>query len=498
MKLTIIPAGILALITLFLLIGCNTDNYSNIPTICREPLIEPDYSGVTIPTNIAPMNFIILEEGKYFKIRVTSSNGTQLSVKSLDGIVRFPMSAWKKLLEGCQGGKIGIEVISEDNEKQIKKFDPIYMSVANEPVDPYLCYRLIYPGYESWVEMKIVQRSLEDFKEISLLENQLLKNNCINCHSFKQNNPGRFLLHVRGSMGGTYFVNGEEVIKTELKTQNMQSNAVYPSWHPAGRYVAFSSNKTVQAFYMRPEKNIEVYDLSSSLVIYDIEKNELFACEDNDTVKYMETFPCWSPDGQYLYYCRTDQVVDSFDFRQVKYDLVRRSFDQVSGIFGKTEVVFNALAINKSASFPCISPDGKYLVFTLHDYGTFSIWHKEADLYLLNLQNGKSDRMSLNSSETESYHSWSSNGKWLVFSSKRGDGLTSRPYFTYFNSTGNVGKPFVLPQKDPTLYTRMEKTFNRPEFVSGKINIGTRDFSRASEKESVKAKWVEKKTDLEH
>jgi len=100
--------------------------------------------------------------------------------------------------------------------------------------------------------------------------------------------------------------------------------------------------------------------------------------------------------------------------------------------------------------------------------------------------------MSLNSSETESYHSWSSNSRWLVFSSKRGDGLTARPYFAYFGSPDNVGKPFVLPQKDPALYKRMAKTFNRPEFVTGKINIDPRDFARASKKEPLKAKWIEK------
>jgi len=142
---------------------------------------------------------------------------------------------------------------------------------------------------------------------------------------------------------------------------------------------------------------------------------------------------------------------------------------------------------------PSVSPDGRYLVFTLHDYGTFSIWHKEADLYLLDLHNGKTSKMDLNSDATESYHSWSSNGKWLVFSSKRGDGLTARPYFSYFISPDSTGKPFVLPQKDPTLYERLEKTFNRPEFVTGKISPGTRDFVKASEKPPVKPKWTEKR-----
>ena len=492
MKLTKISAGVLVLIMeMFFPGGCKTDNYDNISALGREPVIEPDYSGVTIPNNIAPMNFTISENAEFFRIIARSPNGTRLIVKSSDGIVRFPVKSWKMLLEGSQGGKIEIEVISEDNRGKGNKYDPFFMNIASEPVDPYLCYRLLYPGYKYWVELKIVQRSTEDFEEESLFENQLLEDNCVNCHSFKQNSPERFLLHVRGSLDGTYFVDGEKVTRTTLKTQNMPANAVYPAWHPTGRYVAFSSNKTGQSYHMRPEKNIEVTDQFSSLVIYDTGKNEIFACLQDDTVKYMETFPYWSPDGEYLYYCRTRQVKVGNDYMQVKYDLVRKSFDQVSGVFGNAEIVFNALAINKSVSFPAISPDGQYLVFTLHDYGTFSIWHKEADLYLLNLQNGKVDKMSLNSNETESWHSWSSNGRWLVFSSKRGDGLTARPYFAYFGSPDNVGKPFVLPQKDPTLYKRMEETFNRPEFVSGKINVGPRDFARASKEEPLKATWSE-------
>jgi hypothetical protein len=486
-------AGVLILIMAFIFPGgCKSYNSDNIQALGREPVIDPDYSGVTIPYNIAPLNFIVLEKGKSFIINATSPNGTRLKIKSTDGVVVFPVKLWKQLAEESKSGKIKIEVISEERGKQAGRYDPLYINVAGDPVDPYLCYRLLYPGYRSWVEMKIVQRSLEDFSEKSLFENQLLEGNCVNCHSFNKNNPDKFLLHVRGSKGGTYFFDGRKLTRTALRTQEMPANAVYPAWHPSGRYVAFSSNKTVQSFHMRPEKNIEVYDQYSSLVVYDVERNEMFACPENDTVKYMETFPSWSPDGNYLYYCRTQQVKEGYDYLQVKYDLVRKTFDQASGVFGPSEVVFNALALNKSVSFPTISPDGSYLVFTLHDYGTFSIWHKEADLYLLNLQNGRADKMSLNSNETESWHSWSSNGRWLVFSSKRGDGLTARPYFAYFGTPDSVGKPFVLPQKDPSLYKRMEKTFNRPEFVTGKIRVGPRDFEMASETIPVKARWVVK------
>lgn len=495
MKQPRIPIRLLALAIGIALIqiSCKTKNLEEIHYIDREPVIEPDYSGVIIPQNIAPMNFIISEVGKSYKLRVKSSNGTLLTFKSKDNVIRFSHKSWKKLLADSRQGKIEIEIFSKIKGGKIEAYKPFYMNVARELIDPYICYRTLYPGYESWGEMKIVQRSIEDFKESSLVENQLLEDNCVNCHSFIQNRPDKFIIHVRGSRSGTYFVDNGTVRRKELRTQNMPGNAVYPSWHPSGKYLAFSSNSIYSVIHMRPEKNIELYDRSSMLVIYNIERNEISACDEDNMTEYMDTYPFWSPDGEFLYFCRTGQVKPGFDLRQIKYDLARRSFDEETGTFGKPEVIFHAQEINKSASFPTVSPNGQYLVFTLHDYGAFPNWHKEADLFLLDLQNGKLTKMSLNSNDTESYNSWSSNGSWLVFSSKRGDGFTSRPYFAYFGNPDSVGKPFILPQKDPGLYKRFEKSFNRPEFITGKIKTGPRLFVTASEKESVKAIWIERK-----
>ena len=487
----IIPIFLFLLIALFFSTGCTKDY--KITETGREAVIEPDYSGVTVPPNIAPMNFLIKEKGRSFRVIATSKPGYKLSVRSSDGIIRFPERSWKELLKGSEGERIEILIYSENKEKTLSRFSPFYLNVANEPVDPYICYRLLYPGYETYSQIKIVQRNVESFTEESVIENQLINDNCVNCHSFNKNNPEKFLVHIRGSAGGTYFINGNKITRTDLKTGEMTSGAVYPAWHPSGKYVTFSSNSIMQSFHSIPEKNIEVIDLASSLVLYNVEKNEMSPIKESDSTKYLETFPEWAPDGKYLYYCRANQIIDSTDFKSIKYNLLRMSFDEQTMSFGKTEVVFDASAISKSVSFPRISPDGQSLVFTLHDYGNFSIWHKEADLYLLNLRNNKAEKMTLNSDETESYHSWSSNGKWLVFSSKRGDGLTARPYFAYFGSPDHVGKPFVLPQKDPALYKRLVKTFNKPEFVTGKISLGPRDFERATKEIPVKALWAGKK-----
>ncbi len=475
-----------------ILAGCSGKISENIPMEGRKPVIEPDYDEVTIPPNIAPMNFIIKENGTHYRITATSGNRKQVNLKSSDGVVRFREKSWRKLLNSAKGGEIELRIYSTRGGKALTGFEPVHMNVSDDPVDPYLAYRLIYPGYYSWSHIRIMQRSTESFREEPVFDNQIMEKNCANCHSFNRNSADRFLIHIRGSLGGTYFVENGEITRTDPKIDAMPGTATYPAWNPDGRFVAFSSNQVRQGFYSLPEKAIEVFDLVSSLVIYDRQKNEIITVTDSDTTKYLQTFPSWSPDGKYLYFCRSLPHKSSTgpefdDIINTHYDLARKSFDPDTRSFGETEVVFDAAAINKSASFPRISPDGKFLVFTLHDYGTFPIWHREADLYLLDMQTGKCGRMTLNSDETESYHTWSLNSRWLVFSSKRLDGRSARPFIAHIDSLGNQGKPFVLPQKDPSLYDRMLESFNIPEFVNGRIEINPRDLARASRQTALKS-----------
>jgi hypothetical protein len=77
--------------------------------------------------------------------------------------------------------------------------------------------------------------------------------------------------------------------------------------------------------------------------------------------------------------------------------------------------------------------------------------------------------MDINSSQTDSYHCWSSSGRWFVFSSKRLDKLFTRPFFCYFGKDGKASKPFVLPQKDPLFYDNFLKNYNIPELVIGAV-----------------------------
>jgi hypothetical protein len=120
---------------------------------------------------------------------------------------------------------------------------------------------------------------------------------------------------------------------------------------------------------------------------------------------------------------------------------------------------------------PSASPDGKYMVCSMSDYGYFTIFDKKSDLYSVNLETKEFKKLELNSNNAESYSTWSSNGRWLVFSSKRMDGVFTRPFIAYFDTNGITHTPFVLPQKDPEVYNRLLANFNRPELITGKIEI---------------------------
>lgn len=460
----------------------------------RIPAIYPDYAGVTIPPNIAPLNFMVQEDGKNYQLIARPENGgNQIEITSGSGKMLFPMKQWKKLLKESAGSSIVLEIKVVDNDGSLNIFDPFNINVASETVDPYLAYRLIPPGYYSWSHIRIMQRCLEDFNEYTVVENELLDKNCVNCHSFAQNSPDRFMVHVRGSKGGTYFMDKGKLVRTDPKIASMPGSATYPSWHPGGRYVAYSSNQVRQSFYAAAEKSIEVFDLEGSMVLFDTKDNEIISILEEDTTNYLRTFPGWSPDGRYLYYCRAKNTVsasnpDMAGITDVHHDLVRKSFDEATKTFGNTEIVYAASAEGKSVSFPRISPDGKFLVFTLHDFGTFPIWHSEADLYSLDLGSGVVAKLDLNSSEAESYHSYSLNSRWLVFSSKRSDGRSTRPFISYMNPDGTSAKPFMLPQEDPEVYSGMIESFNIPEFVTGRITAGPRDFEAATKQAAIASK----------
>lgn len=244
-------------------------------------------------------------------------------------------------------------------------------------------------------------------------------------------------------------------------------------WHPSGKYIVFSNNKTHQAFHALQEKKIEVYDLASDLMIYDVVHNRVLTDSRFTESEVWETFPAWSPDGKYLYFCQALSQNMPMGYQKLKYRLYRVVFDEQTGALADSiEKITIPDEELKSVSFPSVSPDGRYVLYTVTQSGTFPVHHKDADLEMLDLNTGLPvDIGVLNSRFCESYHVWSSSGRWIAFSSRRMDNLYTHTYFAYFDRYGKAGKPFILPQRDPDYYVTGLKSFNIPEFIKGPVRV---------------------------
>lgn len=451
--------------------------------------IAPDYTSVTIPVNIAPLTFAYTMPKVSKAVTTFTCGDKTLTVGGTD--VCPNMKKWHAFIKQAAGKDITVQpYIQCEGEKNWKAPKPFTITVAEEPVDPYITYRLIAPSYVTYEDLTINQRCLENYDESVIFSNLLIstenQGQCINCHTVRNYNPDSLQFHARQHKGGTIMAFNGDIHKINLKTDSTLSAGVYPSWHPTHNYIAYSVNNTGQSFHTRDNEKIEVQDLYSDLILYDIDKNEVTNVE-NDTTEW-ECFPWWAPDGKTLYYVsanyypRPDMIRDRdiIDrYKEFKYDLYKKSFDPDTKHFGPRELVYAASQEGKSVTLPRVSPDGRYLLMTIGDYGVFHIWHRSSDLLLMDLQDGSMRKLhEVNSPDTESFHNWSSNGRWILFSSRRDDGSYTRLYLAYFDRNGHGHKPFIIPQKTPDYYQNFYKSYNIPELMKGPVTIKPQEFAK--------------------
>ena len=500
MKRNIHYYTLLFVASIWLLASCATR--PDVPSSSKEtkslPAIFPDYCNVTVPYNIAPLNFMLpADEFEAVVARISTPDGKQQTYG--DGVkVQIPEEEWHDMLNAAKGKALKVEVWGQKQGAWLK-YNAFEIRVAEEPIDEYVSYRLIEPSYVAWSFMEIAQRNLTSFEETQIFNNEVTcvdkkKGQCINCHSYQNYKTDNMLFHIRHTNGGTLIVSDGKIRKVDLKRDYTISAGVYPAWHPTAKLIAFSTNQTRQAFHTANANKIEVFDLASDLILYDLNSDSVsIICNDSTA---MEVYPTWSPDGNYLYYCKSnplpnelhikdkDQEINTY-YRNIQYNIYRRSFDIKTHNFGDEELVYDAASQNNSATLPRISPDGRYLLFAQGRYGCFHIWHHDANNVCLPLDEKNSSPLDLTKLNSEgmsdSYPSWSSNGHWIMVASRRDDGNYSRVYFSYFNN-GKVEKAFMLPQEDPEHNVFLLKSYNRPEFMVEPVKISVDEFSKVFDK----------------
>ncbi|MBN1482466.1 PD40 domain-containing protein [candidate division KSB1 bacterium] len=459
---------------------CTTDvkrpNPEDCYAVSRQPVIEPDYADIVLPPNIAPMNFVIKEQGRAYYVHISSEKGVDIGILCRSPEIKIPVNAWKNLLAENHEQILRTTIYVKDDKNRWHCFESINNRIADENVDTHVVYRIIPPIYAYYDKMRLYQRDLRSYSERTIAYNKTMGYNCINCHSFHQYNPDRMIFHMRGGGVGTSMILAydKNVFKVDTKT-SFNNATSYRSWHPNGQVIAFAFNNVKQLFHAVGE-NRDVLDIVSDLLLYNVKTHTITTSPKISSAERMETYPEWSPDGKYLYFCSGPDLEkyqnDEHPYKHLKYDLMRISYDLEKDLWGEIEPVLMASEMDMSVAHAKLSPDGRYILFCLSEYSYFPLYRPESDLYLLDTHtNDYWEAEPLNSPFAESYHCWSSNGRWIVFSSKRRDGLTTDLYFSYFDTTGSFSKPFILPQKDPQRHSALFRVYNIPEFVTGPVKV---------------------------
>lgn len=470
----------------------------NAEEIARKPKIYPDYDLATIPCNIAPLNFQIEEVGREVRCVLygerQGADGARFITNERS--VCPDVKVWRKLLHENSGGRLVAEVyVKGDEDGKWRKFQALAFDVSQDAIDEWLAYRLLAPGYDygGWITLE--ERNLTNFETREIFDNRGM-GTCVNCHAFQNRRAEKFSIHYRvggGAPGsGTIIGRDGALRKIDGKVAELNGRLSYPAWRPTGDLAVFSSNKTFQALHNLSTQKIEALDSESDLVLVDTRANRETVI--TNTPDEFETFPNWSQDGKTLYYAsanvklaapvwqgqrRAEEGANRIeDFR---YNIYKREFDEKTLTFSEPTLVVDARARERSAVHPKISPDGKWLVYTQMASGTFPLWRPEADLWIKNLATGEERPLEeVNDRYAESYHAWSSSGRWLAFSSRREDGQYARVYLAHIDESGRASKPFVTPQANPLDNRQNFRAYNVPEFIVEPIPFSKREIFNAA------------------
>ena len=176
-----------ALAICLLAISCNNNIVitSRVDTPIR---IFPDYDKVTVPVNIAPLNFSVMEDTGDYAL-IIQGNGTEATIHAKEGAFDIPIRTWQNVLQANKDNDI-ILTVAKRGDNGWTAYRDITIHVSSEEIDPYLTYRLI-PPYEQWNRMGIYQRDLESFEESPIFENKLTDYGCVNCHTFNNRQPDK-------------------------------------------------------------------------------------------------------------------------------------------------------------------------------------------------------------------------------------------------------------------------------------------------------------------
>jgi tetratricopeptide (TPR) repeat protein len=368
----------------------------------------------------------------------------------------------------------------------------IAIATSKDPVGAPIFYRDV-PLAPSDTQEGVIKPLSEAFlpliawrlRDISQPESRLLLTDmltCANCHSFSDD--GKTLgMDLDGPAGdkGAYVIApvAPETVIEQKHVISWNSYDGKPKGHktigflsrlsPDGRYAVTTLNEAVYVQNFTDYRFLQVfYPTRGILGYYERASGQIRALPGADDPKYVHCDPVWTPDGKHLVFARAE-AKDAYPagYRPaarpndpaetpIQYDLYRMPFDGGRG--GRPEPIAGASRNGMSNTFPKVSPDGKWIVFVKCRNG--QLLRPDSELWIVPARGGTARRMRANTPRMNSWHSFSPNGRWLVFSSKANTPYTQM-FLTHLDEDGNDTPAVLIPDS-----TAANRAVNLPEFVN--------------------------------
>lgn len=473
-----------------LLIGCSSP-FTVSEECAEEARIFPDYQGILlIPKNIAPLNFEVLEAGSCIAVQIVADKNMEWEMRtSQKRDVQIPQKTWRKILSDHIGDTLQIHIFSGDSYQKMVHYKPLQWVVSEDAIDPFVVFRhiAIWGSSKEAQQMGIYERNLESFDQRTLTEVQLVDYACMNCHHFSANRSSRMAIHFRRQHAGTLITTPDSAWMVNLSLPNGEKG-VFGAFSPNERFLAFSTNQLF-AMHSTQVKRLKMwsYDTDANLFVYDVQNNAILSSDALTAKGMQKTYPAWSHDGKYLYFCQSNRLPElSGDttslFNRIQnthYALVRTEmpFDSVETLISKEMIS------GKSISFPACSPDGRFIAFSTTAFGTLDPLSTDGRLWLYDIHTQTVREVEPNlENPIVSSSSWASNSRWIVAASRRMDGIYSRPFLIHVDTLGNTAKPFVMPQKDPDIYRKQDYSYSLPELIRDAVPMHAYDIAKAVRK----------------
>ncbi|MGC9329380.1 MAG: TolB family protein, partial [Candidatus Hinthialibacter sp.] len=448
-------------------------------------VIEPSHGAIYPPNLCAP--YIEWEDPRnnLWQVRLQGDGGAiHESFVSEKKRWRIPEDLWKRLCaKPNASATLQIRGIVRDEQGEragdIQASPEISFSISPDAADNYIVYRLVEPPFSSFKTPNVYIRDIREDEPKEFLSAR--RQYCLNCHTFssKQGNQGKLAMQVRCMVStqhklsvyvALFDIDQRVGYKVQLPFEIQMST--YMAWSPDGEQLAYSANQKVAAMKPITYETQLAGMATSDLAIYDVPTNETWlvpgACDPNQ----LEVYPCWTPDMKSMLFARGPVGLHP---SHIKYDLYQINLEGDPS----PRPVEGASDNGRSNYFPRFSPDGRWLSFCQCDGG--DLIRSSSDLCLMagDLQ-GPSRRLECNADwAADSWHSWSSNSRWIVFASKRGSGIYAYLYLTYIDENGRASPAISLPMID-----RPYASYNIPECIANNPPLEQKELFNAMRVES--------------